>query len=107
MSIRIITDFTQAYPNVNRTESAGWLIDRVLASPGGTFTGNATLYPRLKQIVKPGVYVVNARTPAELVKLLMRLQARTDLEWVEPTVTYGPTSSPAKPAAPKYDRLVG
>jgi hypothetical protein len=28
------------------------------------------------------VYIVNARTPAEFVKLLKRLQARTDLEWV-------------------------
>jgi hypothetical protein len=67
---------------------------------GGAFTGSASLYPGLKQITKPAVYVVNARTPTEFIKVLKRLQARTDLEWVEPTVIYGPQAAPAKPAAP-------
>jgi hypothetical protein len=48
-----------------------------------------SLYPGLKKITSPEVYVVNARTPAEFLKVLKRLQARSDLEWVEPTVTYG------------------
>jgi hypothetical protein len=46
-------------------------------------------YPGLTRITEPAVYVVKARTPAEFVKLTKRLQARTDVEWVEPTVTYG------------------
>jgi hypothetical protein len=48
-------------------------------------------YPGLQKITDPEVYVVNARTPAEFILLLERLQARPDLEWVEPTVMYGPT----------------
>ena len=67
---------------------------------GGAFPGSPSLNPGLKQITKPAVYVVNARTPAEFIKVLKRLQARTDLEWVEPTVIYGPQGPPAKPAAP-------
>jgi len=47
------------------------------------------LYPGLKKITNPEVYVVNARTPAEFMAVLKRLQARGDLEWVEPTVIYG------------------
>jgi hypothetical protein len=60
---------------------------------GRTFTGSSALYPGLKQVTAPAVYVVNARTPAEFIKVLKRLQARSDLEWVEPTVTY--VSTPA------------
>lgn len=56
---------------------------------GHAFSGNPALYPGLKEITKPAVYVVNARTPIEFIKVLKRLQARSDLEWVEPTVTYG------------------
>jgi hypothetical protein len=48
-----------------------------------------SLYPGLKRITKPEVYVVYARTPAEFLDVLKRLQARPDLEWVEPTVVYG------------------
>jgi len=62
---------------------------------GHTFSGSPALYPGLKEITKPAVYVVNARTPAEFIKVLKRLQARSDLEWVEPTVIYG---APARPA---------
>ena len=52
-----------------------------------------TLYPGLKKITSPEVYVVNTRTPAEFMRVMKRLQARQDLEWVEPTVTYAPTES--------------
>ena len=51
-------------------------------------------YPGLKWITKPEVYVVVARNPAEFVTVLKRLQARTDLKWVEPTVQYGPSDAP-------------
>ena len=51
-----------------------------------------SLYPGLKKITDPEVYVVNARTPAEFIEVLKRLQARSDLEWVEPTVTYDAAS---------------
>ena len=60
---------------------------------GHPFTGPSTLYPGLKQIKAHGVYVVNARTPGEFIKVLKRLQARSDMEWVEPTVEYGPAAS--------------
>jgi hypothetical protein len=53
----------------------------------------ASLYPGLKKITNPEVYVVNTRTPAEFVTVLKRLQAREDLEWVEPTVIYGPNKT--------------
>jgi hypothetical protein len=67
---------------------------------GHAFSGSGTQYPGLKEITKPAVYAVNARTPAEFITVLKRLQARSDLEWVEPTVTYGGASSSAKSAAP-------
>jgi hypothetical protein len=54
-----------------------------------------TLYPGLKKITSPEVYVVNTRTPTEFLKVMKRLQARQDLEWVEPTVTYVPASESA------------
>jgi len=61
---------------------------------GATGKGlSAALYPGLKQITKPEVYVTNARTPAEFMKIMKRLQARADVEWVVPTVTYGPTAA--------------
>jgi hypothetical protein len=49
----------------------------------------ASSYPGLKRITASGVYVVKAGTPTEFISLMKRLQARTDLEWVEPTITYG------------------
>jgi hypothetical protein len=52
-----------------------------------------SLYPGLKKITNPEVYVVNTRTPMEFMTVLKRLQARGDLEWVEPTVTYGRSES--------------
>jgi hypothetical protein len=54
---------------------------------------SSSLYPGLKKITNPEVYVVNARTPAEFLKVFKRLQARSDLEWVEPSVMYGPKES--------------
>jgi hypothetical protein len=53
----------------------------------------ASSYPGLKRVTASGVYVVKAGTPQEFISLMHRLQARTDLEWVEPTVTYGPAAS--------------
>jgi hypothetical protein len=53
----------------------------------------SSFYPGLKKITNPEVYVVNARTPAEFMSVLKRLQARGDLEWVEPTVIYGPSKT--------------
>lgn len=60
---------------------------------GKAFSGSTALYPGLKKITNPAVYVVNARTPAEFISVLKRLQARPDLEWVEPTVNYGVADS--------------
>jgi hypothetical protein len=54
---------------------------------------SSSLYPGLKKITNPEVYVVNTRTPAEFMAVLKRLQARGDLEWVEPTVIYGPSKT--------------
>lgn len=54
---------------------------------------SSSSYPGLKKITNPEVYVVNARTPAEFMTVLKRLQARGDLEWVEPTVIYGPSKT--------------
>jgi hypothetical protein len=53
----------------------------------------SSLYPGLKKITNPEVYVVNTRTPAEFMAVLKRLQGRDDLEWVEPTVIYGPLAN--------------
>jgi hypothetical protein len=58
---------------------------------GHTAQGSSlTSYPGLKRITEPEVYIVNARTPAEFISLLKRLQKRSDVEWAEPTVIYGP-----------------
>ena len=46
-------------------------------------------YPGLTKLTNPNVYLVVASTPSEFVALVSRLKARTDLEWVEPIVTYG------------------
>jgi hypothetical protein len=50
---------------------------------------DAALYPGLKSITKPEVYAVYAKSPAEFLDILKRLQSRPDVEWVEPTVVYG------------------
>jgi hypothetical protein len=60
---------------------------------GHAFSDSSTSYPGLKLIVAPATYVVTARTPTEFIDVLKRLQARPDLEWVEPTVTYGPAEN--------------
>jgi hypothetical protein len=54
---------------------------------------NPALYPGLKKITEPDVYVVNARTPTEFIQVIKRLQTRSDIQWVEPTVTYEPSAS--------------
>ena len=46
-------------------------------------------YPGLAKLTNPNVYLVVERTPSEFVELVKRLQGRTDMEWVEPMVTYG------------------
>lgn len=46
-------------------------------------------YPGLAKLTAPNVYVVRARTPAEFVAVIKRLRDRSDVEWVEPIVTYG------------------
>ena len=50
---------------------------------------DAASYPGLAKLTNPNVYLVVARTPTEFVELVKRLQSRTDMEWVEPIVTYG------------------
>lgn len=52
------------------------------------------LYPGLKEVLPSGLYVVAARTPSEFVTLMKRLQERTDIQFVEPTVVYGPAAPP-------------
>jgi hypothetical protein len=52
----------------------------------------ATLYPGLRKITASGIYIVRAGTPAEFIAALKRLQARQDLQWVEPIVIYGPSA---------------
>lgn len=69
------------------------------ARPGTSASAFGSIsYPGLKRIVKPSIYIVNARTPAEFLAVMKRLQARHDVEWVEPTVTYGPiVGAPTNP----------
>jgi hypothetical protein len=51
----------------------------------------AALYPGLRRITASGIYVVQAGTPAQFMAALKRLQARQDVQWVEPIVIYGPS----------------
>jgi hypothetical protein len=51
-------------------------------------------YPGLAKLTEPNIYLVVARTPTEFVELTKQLQARTDMEWVEPIVVYGPGPAP-------------
>jgi hypothetical protein len=46
-------------------------------------------YPGLAKLTPPNTYLVVARTPSEFIELTKRLQARTDMEYVEPIVIYG------------------
>jgi hypothetical protein len=62
--------------------------------PGSDF--DAKSYPGLAKVTDPNVYVVVAHTIAEYIAVFKRLKARTDLEWVEPTVTYGSLSPSLK-----------
>jgi hypothetical protein len=52
-------------------------------------------YPGLAKLTGPNTYIVVARTPSEFVELTKQLQARTDMEWVEPIVIYGGAPRPA------------
>ena len=58
--------------------------------PGADFS--AALYPGLKKLLPPNIYVVVASTPAQFVQLVRRLQARTDVQWAEPI--YGHSIEP-------------
>jgi hypothetical protein len=51
-------------------------------------------YPGLAKLTAPNVYLVVARTPSEFVELTRQLQARPDMEWVEPIVTYSSSKPP-------------
>ena len=55
----------------------------------------ATDYPGLAKVTNPNVFLVVPQTPAEFIAVFKRLQARNDVEWVEPIVIYGPSSSGA------------
>jgi hypothetical protein len=62
-------------------------------APGADFP--SSLYPRLKKIGTLDMYAVTAPNPRVFLEVLKRLQARTDLDWVVPTVTYFPANSTA------------
>lgn len=59
-------------------------------APGAEFV--PALYPKLKKIGTLDMYAVTAPNPRVFLEVLKRLQARTDLDWVVPTVTYFPTN---------------
>ncbi len=61
------------------------------SAPGADFP--PSLYPSLKKIGTLDMYAVTAPTPRVFLEVLKRLQARTDLDWVVPTVTYFPTNA--------------
>jgi hypothetical protein len=52
----------------------------------------------LKKLGSTALYTVNARTPAEFVQLMKRLQARADIQNVEPVIVYGPSDQSARPS---------
>src|SRR5215467_15349019 len=54
---------------------------------------DAASYPGFAKRAGPDVYLVVAGTPGEYVRLVKRLQTRSDLEWVEPVVIYGPSQA--------------
>jgi hypothetical protein len=58
------------------------------SQPPSSFDAGA--YPGFAKLTNPNVYLVVARSPLEFVNTVKRLQERTDLEWVEPMVVYGP-----------------
>ena len=53
----------------------------------------ATDYPGLAEVTNPNVFLVVPQTPAEFIAVFKRLQTRNDVEWVEPIVIYGQSSS--------------
>lgn len=55
--------------------------------PSATF--DSASYPGLTKLSNVNVYTVVGRTPAEFLALFNRLQARADVEWVEPFIVYG------------------
>jgi len=78
-------------------QQQGYISGEIAFQPkaGGKPSGMpAASYPGLKKITASGVYVVRATTPSEFMVVLKRLQARTDLLWVEPIVIYGAADNP-------------
>jgi hypothetical protein len=61
--------------------------------PGADFP--SALYPNLKKVGTLDMYAVKVANPRMFLDVLKRLQARTDLDWVVPTVTYFPANSTA------------
>ena len=61
---------------------------------GQPFRPGDGLYPGLKKLGSTALYEVSARTPLEFVELMKRLQAREDVQNVEPVIIYGPTDPP-------------
>jgi hypothetical protein len=51
---------------------------------------SASQYPGLGKVGTLDMYVVRTSNPQQFLQVLKRLQARSDLEWVVPTVTYVP-----------------
>ena len=58
--------------------------------PGRSLNASdAAALPGLAPLVAPSLYVTVARSNTEFVELVRRLQAREEIEWVEPQVKYG------------------
>ena len=66
----------------------GEIAFKMIGASDPTSTFDAGLYPGLKKLADPNIYIVVATTPAEFVQVTRRLQGRQDVEWVEPIVTY-------------------
>jgi hypothetical protein len=67
--------------------------------PGFSTKGlSTTEFPGLKHLDRAGIYVVQTTTPTQFMDVMKKLQARKDVEWVEPTVTYGNTVKGASAA---------
>jgi hypothetical protein len=52
--------------------------------------------PGARKIGNLDMFVVTAKSPSDLVALVERLRARSDLEWVEPTINYIPLAADAR-----------
>jgi hypothetical protein len=57
-------------------------------------------YPGLAKVTNPNIYEVVATSPKAFMLLFNHLKARSDLEWVEAVVIYGPAANDASVPAP-------